>query len=167
MANVRRVVLRGLLTVALVGTGILVISIPSIIRNRRLAPPDFNPFAPLTDSGSVPADDRPLDSARVVAALDRVPDPELGFSIVELGLVHRVEVDSARNVAVVLTLTTIDCPFSRPLAQEALDTLRSVPGAARIDLRIDPSIPWDPARLTGEAKRRYESVFPGDTPDSR
>jgi len=167
VANIRRGLLRIALTALLVAVGVVVVSIPNIIRSRRLPPPDLNPFAPLVDSGTVPPDSLGLDSARVAAALGRVADPELGFSVAELGLVHRLEVDSARNVWVVLTLTTAECPFSRPIAEEALDTLKALPGARRIELLVDPSIPWDPARLTGEAKRRYESVFPSDSSDSR
>lgn len=151
------------LTVLMVAAGILVMSIPSIVKTRRLPSPGLNPFAPLVDSGVVPVDSLPLDSARVTAALDLVQDPELDFSIVELGLVRAVSVDPAGDVDVLMTLTMPECPFGRLLADEAVAAIRQVPGVGRITLKLDPSIPWDPARLSGEAREHYLNVFGNDS----
>ncbi len=146
-----------LATVLLVGLGVVVMLLPSFIRGgRRLT---VNPFAPLADSGRVPTDSLGLDSARVTAALEQVDDPELHLSIVELGLVHSLKVDSARNVAVVLALTTPECPYGPNLAYSTLEAIKLVPGAEQISVRLDPNLPWDPARLSGRARARYDSLF--------
>ena len=167
MITVGRLALRIGLTVVLVLAGIVVMSIPSIIKTRRMPTPIFNPFAPLVDSGGVPADTLPLDSARVVAALDRVEDPELKFSIVELGLVRTVSVDTTGDVDILMTLTMPECPFAGFIGEQALAAVKTIPGVAHIRLKLDPSIPWDPTRLTGEAKKRYEGVFGSDPGDNR
>lgn len=148
---------RVLATVLLVGLGVVVMLLPSFIRGgRRLA---VNPFAPLADSGRVPPDAFGLDSARVMAALEQVDDPELDLSIVELGLVHSLKVDSARDVDVVLALTTPECPYGLNLAYSTLEAIKQVPGARRISARLDPNLPWDPQRLSGRARARYDSLF--------
>jgi metal-sulfur cluster biosynthetic enzyme len=115
----------------------------------------------------VPRDSLPIDSARVMAALARVDDPELDFSIVDLGLVHESSVDSAGNVRVVMALTTPECPYGLTLAEDALQALKAVPGARRISLKLDPSIPWDPSRLYGKARERYDSLFRDDSAYNR
>lgn len=158
---------RLLLTLLLVALGIVVMSIPRIVKTRSIAAPDLNPFLVLEDSGSVPADFVPTDSIRVMAALDRVDDPELGFSIVELGLIHRLSLDTVGNVDVLMILTMPECPFSRFLGEQAVKAIRAVPGVGHIRVKVDPTIAWDPARLTGEARKRYESVFGNDSVDSR
>ena len=55
----------------------------------------------------------------VIAALDRVLDPELHRSIVALGMVGSVEVDGAR-VAITIKLTVAGCPLKAEI-QRLLD----------------------------------------------
>jgi metal-sulfur cluster biosynthetic enzyme len=167
VTGTRSLILRILLTVLLVAVGVMVMSIPRIIRTRRLQAPDLNPFTVLEDSGRIAADSRPTDSARVIAALHEVEDPELSFSIVELGLVHSLVVDLRRNVTLRLALTMPECPFARFLAEQALESILAVPGVNRIRVTVDPTLVWDPSRLTGEAKTRYERVFGNDPGNSR
>jgi len=165
--NLKRVVSRTVATIVLVGAGIAIMFVPGLLRNRRPRGPSVNPFAPLVDSGAVPRDRLPIDSARVMAALARVYDPELDFSIVDLGLVHESSVDSAGNVRVVMALTMPECPYGLTLARGAVQALKTVPGARRISLKLDPSIPWDPSRLYGKARERYDSLFRNDSAYNR
>jgi ATP-binding protein involved in chromosome partitioning len=51
-----------------------------------------------------------IEKAQVLEALRGVQDPELGKSLVELGMVHDVEVGDAR-VHFTLALTTLACPL--------------------------------------------------------
>ncbi len=150
---------RVLATILLVGLGIVIMLAPFLFRGGRFRRIPVNPFAPIADSGRVPADSLGLNSTRVTAALERVTDPELDLSIVELGLVHSIVVDSARNVAVVLALTTPECPYGLTLAYATLETIKQVPGARKVSVRLDPNLPWDPARLSGRARARYDSLF--------
>jgi metal-sulfur cluster biosynthetic enzyme len=156
-----------LATVLLVGLGVVITLLPSLIRGGRSHRLTVNPFAPLADSGRVPLDTLGLDSTRVMAALEQVDDPELDLSIVELGLVHTLRVDSARNVAIVLALTTPECPYGLNLAYATLEAVKLVPGARRISVRLDPDLPWDPARLSGRARGRYDSLFGPNAPTHR
>lgn len=151
----------------LVGVGIVVTSIPSIIKKRQLSLSAITPPLTLVDTGVVPWDSLPLDSCRAMAALAEVIDPELDLSIVELGLVHELAVDASRNIRAVLVLTTPECPFSSQLAEEATGRLRLIPGAVRVELKLDPTIPWDPARLSAEGKARFRRLFGNDTSSSR
>jgi metal-sulfur cluster biosynthetic enzyme len=75
-----------------------------------------------------------------------VIDPELGLSVVELGLIYAVTVDDDR-VRVRMTLTAPGCPLHAVMPGWVREAVRSVPGVreAEVDLTFDP--PWTPDRM--------------------
>ncbi|MEO0050906.1 MAG: iron-sulfur cluster assembly protein, partial [candidate division WOR-3 bacterium] len=72
--------------------------------------------------------------------LTTVIDPDLNLSIVELGLVETLAVDTSAQVRVVLGLTTPYCPYTKELAQAVLDTVVNTPGVKRAQVKIDPHL---------------------------
>jgi metal-sulfur cluster biosynthetic enzyme len=94
-----------------------------------------------------------------MAALGRVLDPEIGISIVDLGLVGVLHIDSAGNVKATIILTTPECPYARQLGKLAAKEVIAVQGVRRVEVRMDPTIPWDPSRLSPEARERYQRMF--------
>jgi len=82
----------------------------------------------------------------VTAALQLVRDPELGFSVVELGLVRTVALeDDGRTVHVWLTLTSPYCPYGPELIADAERRLRALPGVEQARIELVWSPPWNPA----------------------
>lgn len=84
--------------------------------------------------------------------LKNVPDPELGVSIVDLGLVYDVKSDKEGNVDVIMTLTTMGCPLFELIAEPIRQELMKVKGVRNVsvDLTFDP--PWSPEKMSKEAK---------------
>lgn len=66
-----------------------------------------------------------VDESQVIEALRAVQDPELGKSIVELGMVHDVEIDDGR-VSFTLALTTLACPLREHIVEDARQAVLSV-----------------------------------------
>lgn len=159
MSEVRRLFLRLVLTVALVAIGILIISLPSLLRRQRLPSLGLSAITTFVDSASVPAGTPPPESAAVMAALSRVIDPEVDISIVDLGLVDSVRIDSSGSVSVLVALTTPECPLVSQLGGQAAKEVIAVPGVRRVEVRMDPTLPWDPSRLSPEAKELYRKRF--------
>ena len=60
-----------------------------------------------------------VTEAKVWEALGTVMDPEVPFSVVDLGLVYGVEVPPSGAVRVQLTLTTRGCPLVRRITEDA------------------------------------------------
>ena len=148
--------LRVLLIVALVVTTAAVVAVPFVLRLRRaqlMTPTE------MSRKGSVPADSLPVDAARVLTALDSAIDPEVGYSVVELGLVHGISVDSGSNVRVTLALTTPECPYGYALGDAVLTALSRVPGVREIQVKLDPHVAWNPDMMTGRARERYGKLF--------
>ena len=95
------------------------------------------------------------DESVVRDALATVIDPEAGMSIVDLGLVYRVEVD-ATGVTVDMTMTTPACPVADMLVAQAREAIAAVapPGTA-IDVRLVWDPIWNPSMMTGVAKDHF------------
>jgi metal-sulfur cluster biosynthetic enzyme len=91
--------------------------------------------------------------ATVKEALRLVIDPELGYNIVDLGLVYDVAVEQGGGVIVEMTTTTRGCPATNYLKEGAGDAAGSVPGVEYADIRLTYEPPWSPEMMTIEAKR--------------
>ncbi len=91
---------------------------------------------------------------RAMEKLKSVLDPELGVSIVNLGLVYGVEVSTEGVATVSMTLTTIGCPLFPVMQKDIEDRLLELPEVndVKIELTFDP--PWTPDRMTEETKIR-------------
>ena len=86
--------------------------------------------------------------ADVDVALETVLDPELGMSVVALGLIYDVTIN-AGAVRVTMTLTAAGCPLHDVMTDWVRAAVARVPGVQQVevDLTFDP--PW-----TGDRIRR-------------
>ena len=93
-----------------------------------------------------------LAKENLMEELKKVPDPELGVSIVDLGLVYDVKIDHDGNVTVVMTLTTMGCPLFELIELPVRETLKKVKGVkdVLVELTFDP--PWSPEKMSEEAR---------------
>ncbi len=88
----------------------------------------------------------------VIEALKEIYDPEIPVNIYELGLIYGVEVADNAHVVVTMTLTTPNCPVAESMPGEVELRVGTVPGvgSAEVNLIWDP--PWDPQKMSDEAK---------------
>ena len=92
-----------------------------------------------------------ITKKQIEKVLDTIPDPEIGISILQLGLIYGIEVIGG-NVRIIMTLTSIGCPLFDQIAgpiREELGKLRGVK-KVEIDLTFEPS--WTPDTMSKEAK---------------
>jgi len=101
---------------------------------------------------AIPADELARLTDEIVTALKTVYDPEIPADIYELGLIYNVDVDDDRGVKIKMTLTTPNCPAAADLPEQVENAVASVPGVreAKVDIVWDP--PWDPSRMSDEAR---------------
>ncbi|HEY1540687.1 MAG TPA: P-loop NTPase [Solirubrobacteraceae bacterium] len=74
---------------------------------------------------------------QILAALERVIDPELRKSIVELGMVRSIEIDAGGAVAVTVSLTTAGCPIRNHFVEAVAREAGSVAGVTKVDVSFD------------------------------
>lgn len=97
---------------------------------------------------------------QVRQALQIVIDPELGFNIVDLGLVYELAVEGGR-VRITMTTTTRGCPAASFLKEGARESACMVAGVDSVDVMLTYDPPWRPQMMSGEA-RQHLGVGDGD-----
>lgn len=89
-----------------------------------------------------------LTKEQILAKINEIPDPDLGISLVELGLIYNVEV-KVGQVEILMTLTTPMCPLASTLEQQVKDKLGKDVDV-KISFTFDP--PWSVDRISEETK---------------
>lgn len=88
---------------------------------------------------------------RVIEALRDIFDPEIPVNIYDLGLIYGVEVDEGHAI-ITMTLTTPHCPVAESMPGEVEMRVLSVPGIATAEVNLVWTPPWDPQKMSDEAK---------------
>jgi FeS assembly SUF system protein len=101
---------------------------------------------------ALPAEETARLTDEIVTALKTVYDPEIPADIYELGLIYKVDIDDERAVKIDMTLTTPNCPAAADLPGQVENAVAGVPGVreAKVTIVWDP--PWDPSRMSDEAR---------------
>lgn len=86
-------------------------------------------------------------------ALKQVIEPEIGVSIVDLGLIYEVEVDGDRAF-IKMTLTSPFCPMAGYIVQLVQNAAMDVEGIATADVQVVFDPPWDPRTMATPEVRR-------------
>lgn len=101
-----------------------------------------------------PSGEIPNEAVRdsVIETLKSIYDPEIPVDIYELGLIYDVAISDDGDATVTMTLTTPHCPVAESLPNEVELRVLSVPGIrdAVVNLVWDP--PWDPSKMSDEAR---------------
>jgi metal-sulfur cluster biosynthetic enzyme len=92
---------------------------------------------------------RPTDE-ELREILKGVEDPELRMSIVDLGLVYRVEIDEDGMASVDMTLTSPGCPVGPMLQGMIFHKLTQVDGVEDVEVNLVWNPPWDPRTMASE-----------------
>ena len=92
------------------------------------------------------------DEHEIMQALKAVYDPELGISIVDLGLVYGVQtLDDDKKVVIDMTLTTPACPLGPMIQTQAHAVLTTTfPQIKDVDMNLVWSQRWDPRTMASE-----------------
>jgi FeS assembly SUF system protein len=88
----------------------------------------------------------------VIAALKEIYDPEIPVNIYDLGLIYGVDVTEEGHAAVTMTLTKPHCPVAESMPAEVELRVSSVPGIALADVNLVWDPPWDPQKMSDDAK---------------
>jgi metal-sulfur cluster biosynthetic enzyme len=88
----------------------------------------------------------------IVAALERVVDPEVALNIVDVGLVYGVVVTDNR-IDVNVTMTSAACPVTDVIVDDIETQLdRDMPPDMLIHVELVWEPPWTPDRMSEQAR---------------
>jgi FeS assembly SUF system protein len=88
----------------------------------------------------------------IVAALKSVYDPEIPADVYELGLIYKIDIGDDRAVSIDMTLTTPNCPSAQELPGMVENAAASVPGVGAVTVNVVWDPPWEPSRMSDEAR---------------
>lgn len=89
---------------------------------------------------------------KIVQVLKTIYDPEIPVDIYELGLIYDVFVNEERDVKILMTLTSPNCPVAETLPVEVEEKVKSLNAVkdAMVEITFDP--PWTQDLMSEEAK---------------
>ena len=73
-------------------------------------------------------------------AISTVVDPEVGFNLVEMGLIYDASSDDEGNVKVTMTLSTRACPLHQMILQWVKEAVEKLPNVKDVDVEVA----WEP-----------------------
>lgn len=88
----------------------------------------------------------------IVRELKTVFDPEIPVDIFELGLIYKIDVDDDMKVDIDMTLTAPGCPVAADMPGWVQEAVKRVPGIADVNVNLTFDPPWDPSRMSEEAR---------------
>jgi metal-sulfur cluster biosynthetic enzyme len=95
---------------------------------------------------------------QVREALRLVEDPEIGLSIMELGLIYATEIVD-REVTVTMTLTSPYCPAGPLITSQVESVVGSLPDVDKVDVDITFSPPWDPKTMASDEVKAMLGIW--------
>jgi ATP-binding protein involved in chromosome partitioning len=101
----------------------------------------------------------------VMRALERVIDPELKRSVVELDMVRNVGIDGP-DVAVTIALTVPGCPLRASFEEQVEEALRPLEGIRSVTLDFDVLSPEERQALTAKLRGDVAERTPGVSVDA-
>ena len=119
---------------------------------RGAAPEAPAEAKPSAEPAAAPSPEHDQLKDDLVAALKTVFDPEIPVDIYELGLIYRLDVDDERNIEVDMTLTAPGCPVAGDMPGWVENAVASVPGVGQVKVNLVFDPPWDPSRMSDEAR---------------
>ena len=88
----------------------------------------------------------------IFAVLRSVMDPEIGFNIVDLGLIYEIEIHEGR-VEIQMTLTAPGCPLHAHIAQEIKEKIMALDGIRAVHVQFVWDPPWSVDRMSPVVKK--------------
>jgi len=88
---------------------------------------------------------------KVIQALKKVIDPELGLNVVDLGLIYQVKIKS-ETAFILMTLTSPGCPYADMFLDLVVGAVKKVHGVkkVKVDLTFNPL--WNPDKLDSKVR---------------
>jgi FeS assembly SUF system protein len=108
--------------------------------------------AAVTGSSALPQDELNRMTDEIIAGIKTVYDPEIPSDIYELGLIYKIDIADDRSVKIDMSLTSPNCPSAQELPIMVENAVTSVAGVRDVKVEVVWDPPWDPSRMSDEAR---------------
>lgn len=97
--------------------------------------------------------------AQIEEILKNIPDPEIGVSLWDLGLVYEIGIDpKTGTIRILMTLTTVGCPLFELIEQPIQAEISKLEGVKKVDVDLTFEPPWSMDRMSDDAKAQLGFV---------
>jgi len=93
-----------------------------------------------------------LTKEQVYQILRNVLDPEIGFNIVDLGLIYDVEINEG-DIKIKMTLSSPSCPLSGTILNWVESAVKNLEGVKNVDIELVWDPPWSIEMASDEVKK--------------
>ena len=90
-------------------------------------------------------------------AISTVIDPEVGFNLVEMGLIYDAECDDKGNVKVTMTLSTKACPLHQMIVQWVKESVEKMANIKEVEVEVV----WEPVWNISMADEHVKKALGG------
>ena len=108
--------------------------------------------AAVTGSSALPQEELNRMTDEIIAGIKTVYDPEIPSDIYELGLIYKIDIADDRSVKIDMSLTSPNCPSAQELPIMVENAVTSVAGVREVKVEVVWDPPWDPSRMSDEAR---------------
>ena len=91
-------------------------------------------------------------------AMKAVIDPEIGYNVVDLGLVYGIDKPEPGLVHIDMTLTAMGCPLTELIHQQATMVLCALPGVNDVDVSFTFDPPWSPEMIDEDVREELRAM---------
>ncbi|MBR74427.1 MAG: hypothetical protein CL872_05780 [Dehalococcoidaceae bacterium] len=105
------------------------------------------------------SNDNQYDSDSLMKILQSVEDPELKMSVVDLGLIYKIDVQEGKKVTVDMTLTSPGCPVGPLIQSQIYYKLMDLDKIDDVVVNIVWDPPWDPKIMASEEVKLMLGIF--------
>lgn len=92
---------------------------------------------------------------RILEALQLVLDPELGFNLVELGMIYNIDIKNDGVVDIDMTTTTRGCPAAGFLLEAVRTSVEALDGVGAVNVVLTYEPEWMPEMAAPQIQARF------------
>ena len=100
-----------------------------------------------------------LESNSIKEWLRKVEDPELGVSIVDLGLIYDISLHPSGKVQINMTLTSPGCPMGEHIYNSVKNRLLEIPEIRDVNITLVWEPQWDPKTMATEECKELLGIW--------
>lgn len=98
--------------------------------------------------------------AQILEAIVPVIDPEIGLSIVDLGLIYKTQMlEDGKTAHVLMTLTSPMCPMGPQIMSEVHVAVLKLEGVEEVKVELTFNPAWDPKTMANDEVQMMLGMF--------
>jgi len=88
----------------------------------------------------------------IINVLKHIYDPEIPVNIWDLGLIYDIVFLENKDINLIMTLTSPNCPVAESLPAEVKSSIEKIPEINKVTVIITFNPPWNMDKLSDEVK---------------